>query len=80
MTVINAVGKRISGLLVEKNLTQYAVCKKATVDLSTVYNILNGRQRVVSLNILLLLCHGLDITIQEFLDDPLFEKENLEID
>jgi len=80
MKVIEAVGKRIQNLLSEKNITQYAVCKKATVDLSTIYNILNGRQKVVSFNVLLLLCEGLDITIQEFLNHPLFSKENLEID
>jgi len=80
MKVIQAIGQRIQGLLREKGLSQYAVCKKATVDLSTIYNILNGRQKVISFNILLLLCDGLDVTIQEFLNSPLFDKENLEID
>jgi len=78
--VIDAVAARIKFYLDEKKLTQYAVCKKATVDLSTIYNILNGRQRVVSFNVLLLLCEGLGVTVQEFLDSPLFHKENLEID
>jgi len=80
MKIIEAVGKRIQNLLTEKNLSQYAVCKKATVDLSTIYNILHGRQNVVSFNILLLLCEGLVVTIQEFLNDPLFDKANLDID
>lgn len=79
MLVINAIGKRIQEILTEKNLSHYAVCKKATVDLSTIYNILNGRQKVISFNILLLLCEGLDITIQEFLNHPLFNKDNLDI-
>ena len=79
MKVIYAIGERIQKIMTEKNLSQYAVCKKGTVDKSTIYNILNGRQRVVSFNILLLLCEGLGITIQEFLDDPLFDKSNLDI-
>lgn len=29
---------------------------------------------------LLLICEGLGITIQEFLNDPLFDRENLDID
>jgi len=80
MIVIEAIAERIKNLMAEKNLSQYAICKKATVDKSTVYNILNGRQKVISFNILLLLCEGLGITIQEFLNDPLFDKSNLEID
>ena len=80
MKVIEAVGKRIQKFLIQKNLTPYAVCKKATVDLSTIYNIINNRQKVISFNILLLLCEGLGVTIQEFLDDPLFEKSNLDVD
>ena len=80
MKTIDAVGKRIQELLKEKDISQYAVCKKATVDLSTIYNILNSRQKVISFNILLLLCEGLGVTIQEFLNSPLFSKENLEID
>ena len=80
MIVIEAVSKRIQTLMTEKNLTPYSVCKKATVDLSTIYNITNGRQKTISFNVLLLLCEGLGVTIQEFLNDPLFEKSILDID
>ena len=80
MTVIEAIGKRIQQIQVEKKLSNYAVCKKATVDLSTLYNIFNNRQKVISFNVLLLLCEGLDVTIQEFLNSPLFDKNNLDID
>jgi len=80
VTVIDAIGKRIREIMGEKNLSNYAVCKRATVDLSTLYNIFNKRQKVISFNVLLLLCDGLDITIQEFLDSPLFGKDVLEID
>ena len=80
MTSIEAIGKRIQEVQMQKNISNYAVCKKATVDLSTLYNIFNNRQKAISFNVLLLLCDGLDITIQEFLDSPLFKKDNLEID
>jgi hypothetical protein len=76
MTVIEVVAKRIQGLLAEKQLSQCA----ATVNLSTLYNNFNGRQKVISFNILLLPCNGLGITIQEFLDDRLFAPNNLDID
>jgi transcriptional regulator with XRE-family HTH domain len=79
MTIIEAVAKRISDILDEKKLTAYYVCKKATVDLSTYYNLRNNRQKVISFNILILLCDGMNVTIQEFLDDPLFDRENLDL-
>ena len=80
MKVIEAIAHRIKNILGDKNLSQYAVCKKATVHDSTIYNIYNGNQKHLSINVLLLLCEGMDISITEFFDDPLFSKENLDID
>jgi DNA-binding Xre family transcriptional regulator len=80
MTVIEAIAKRIHEIQGEKNLTNYAVCKKATVDLTTIHNIFNNRQKVISFNILLLLCDGLGVSIQEFLSSPLFNRGNFDID
>ena len=78
MKVIEAIGQRIQKIIKDKGLSQYAVCKKATVHDSTLYNIFNGNQKHLSVNVLLLLCEGMDISIVEFFDDPLFK--NLDID
>ena len=80
MKVIEAIAKRLSGLLEEKKLSQYALCKKIAIDPSNLYNIMYGRCKTITADKLFLLAEGLDMTVQEFLDHSLFAKENLEID
>jgi transcriptional regulator with XRE-family HTH domain len=78
--VIEAIAKRIQNILSKKKLSQYAVCKKATLHDSTIYNIYHGNQKHLSVNVLLLLCEGMDVSIVEFFSDPLFAEGNLDID
>lgn len=80
MRVIDAVAIRVSRLLTERNMTQYALCKKIAIDPSNLYNIMYKRCNTITADKLFLLADGFDMTVQEFLDDPLFNKENLEID
>ena len=80
MKAIEAIAKRLDNLLKEKNLTQYALCKRIAIDPSNIYNIMYFRCKTITVDKLFLLSEGLDMTVQEFLDDPLFTKENLEID
>ena len=80
MRVAEAVAKRLTALLKEKNLTQYALCKRIAIDPSNIYNIMYGRCKTVTVDKLFLLAEGLEMTVQEFLNDPIFAKENLEID
>jgi len=78
--MITAIAKRLTELLEQKGLTQYALCKKIAIDPSNIYNIMYGRCKTITLDKLFLLAEGLGITVLDFLDDPLFERENLEID
>jgi len=80
MKVIKAVAKRIQEIMIEKGITQYALCKKIAVSESSLYNICYNRQKDIPFGKLLLICDGLDISIHEFLNSPLFNKGNLEID
>ena len=80
MKIISAIAKRLTSLLEAKNLTQYALCKRIAIDPSNIYNIMYERCNTITVNKLFLLAEGLDMTVQEFLDDPLFAKENLEVD
>ena len=80
MKVINAVAKRLQELMIEKSMTQYALCKKIAVSESSLYNICYGRQKDIPFGKLLLICDGLDISIHDFLNSPLFDKDKIEID
>ena len=79
MTTTEAVSIRLTKLLAEKKLSQYALAKKATIDPSNIYNIMYGRCKTVTLDMLILICEGLDITVQEFLNDPIFDRNNFDI-
>ena len=80
MKTTEAIAKRLIFLLKERKLTQYALCKKIAIDPTNIYNIMYGRCKTITVDKLFLLAEGLDMTVLEFLNDPLFAKENLEID
>ena len=76
-----AVALRISNLMVKNKIpSQYAVCKRACITESTLRNIINEVHESVNVITLIRICDGLGVTIQEFFDDDLFDREKLEID
>ena len=42
--------------------------------------IMNGRNKTVTLSTIIMLAKGFDISLTEFLDDELFDPENLDIE
>ena len=80
MKTQRAVALRISNLLVKNNLTHYALCKKTTIPEETLRSIIGERYKTVKLDTIIQVCDGFDITIQEFFDDDLFKRDNLDID
>ena len=79
MNIVEAVALRLSDLLKEKDISQYALSKKVAIDPSNLYNIFYKRCKTITVDKLFLLADGLDMTVQEFLNHPLFEKENIDI-
>lgn len=77
MTVVQAVAKRINQLLEEKNMTPFALAKKAALDCSSIYNILNNNVKSIQILTLFQITDGFDMTIEEFLNSPIFDRENL---
>ena len=80
MQIQKAVALRLINLLSEKDMTRYSLCKKIAMSESTLYNIINEKCKSVNLSTLFLIAQGLDITVQEFLDSPLFSKDNIDIE
>lgn len=80
MTTQKAVALRISNLLVKNNMSQYALCKKIAMPEETLRSIINERYKTVKLDTIIQVCDGFNISIQEFFDDPLFKRENLDVD
>jgi len=71
MTIGEAVRKRILDLCREKNLTINKLSTICSVTQSTINNIVSGRNNA-TVSTLKKLCDGLEITIQEFFDSPVF--------
>ncbi len=78
-SVNRAVALRISQLLKEKNMTQYRLAMKSGLTHSTLKNIIHETVKDNLLSTVILIATGLDMTVSEFLDSPLFLEENLNI-
>lgn len=78
MQLNEAVSKRLTELLQINQLTPYQLYMKSGVPKSTIGNILNCTYPSMKLRIIHELCQGLDISITEFFQSPLFREDNLE--
>ena len=78
MKLNQAVSKRLSELLDERNMIQYQLYMKSGVPKSTIGNIINCSYDSVKLRVIHELCQGLSIDLPSFFASPLFQEENLE--
>ena len=79
MKLNQAVSKRLSELLDERNMIQYQLYMKSGVPKSTIGNIINCSYDSVKLRVIHELCQGLSIDLPSFFASPLFQEENLEL-
>lgn len=80
MTVNNAVAKRVSKLLQEKNMSQYRLEQESGIQHGSMQCIMNGRNKTVTLSTVMMLAKGFQMSLVEFLDDEIFSSEDLEIE
>ena len=80
MTVCDAVAKRISALLKDKNMTQYRLEINSGIQHGSMQCIMNGRNKTVTLSTVLMLAKGFEMRLTEFLDDEIFQIENLDLE
>lgn len=80
MTVNDAVAKRISKLLKEKGISQYRLEQDSGIQHGSMQCIMNGRNKTVTLSTVIMLANGFGISLTQFLDDEIFNSENLEIE
>ena len=80
MTVNDAVAKRISDLLNEKNMSQYRLEQESGIQHGSMQCIMNGRNKTVTLSTLIMISRGFGITVVEFLNDDIFNSEELEVE
>jgi len=77
MKTNQAVVKRIKHLLKEKGITQYRLALNSGVSHATLNNIMQETVKDNLLSTIIQIAGGFDMTVSEFLDDPIFLEENL---
>lgn len=79
MTVKEAVVARFMGILKERNMRPNELANLSGITPSTVYSMLDSRRKELSINVIKKLCDGLDMTLGEFFNAPIFDKLEQEI-
>ena len=79
MKLSTAVAERISNILAERQMSQYRLEKIIAMPHNTLKTLMSGRNKSVNLRTVMQIVKGLDMTVAEFFNDPLFESEDLEI-
>ena len=74
MLLSEAIRKRIENLLKENNMNQWKLYKSSGVPSSTLSYFMSGKRELINLKTLIHICEGLNITIREFFDDPIFDN------
>lgn len=77
MQLNEAISKRLAELCKQRGLSQYALSMKCGVPQSTLSTVMKCTFPSVKIRIIYEVCDGLEITLKEFFDSPLFDRENL---
>ena len=78
MKVSDAVAKRVSDLLKEREMTLYRLETLSGIQHSHMQWIMGRRGHTVTLTTVIMLAKGFDMSLTEFLDDELFDPKNLD--
>ena len=79
MRTKEAVAQRILELCSERNLAVNALANISGVSPSTIYSMLNQKSQKPGVVSIKKICDGLEITVREFFDSPLFDETEQEI-
>lgn len=79
MRTKEAVAQRIIELCSERNIAVNALANISGVSPSTIYSMLNQKSQNPGVVSIKKICDGLEITVREFFDSPLFDETEQEI-
>lgn len=80
MTICQAVAKRTNQLLIERKMSQYRLEQNSGIQHGTMNSIMSAKNKGIELNTVMMIARGFNMTIIEFLDNPIFSSESLEIE
>lgn len=73
MKLVEAVGRRLGGILKTKGLTQYEVAQSGGIPRSTISVIVGVKRKSVKLDTIYQICAALGISLKTFFDDSIFD-------
>lgn len=79
MNAKHAVAQRIMELCKSRSITVNTLANDAGVPPTTIYSMLNAKSRNPSIVTIKQVCDGLDISLREFFDSPIFDDLEQEI-
>lgn len=79
MNISSAVALRVSNILSERNKSFYRLEKDADIPHNTMKTLMRETNKSVNLRTVIQIAKGLNMTLSEFFNDPIFESEELEI-
>ena len=79
MSVKEAVVERFRELMEQRHMRPNELANLSGITPSTVYSMLDVRRKEVSINVIKKLCDGLEITLGDFFNVPLFNELEQEI-
>lgn len=80
MTTQKAVAIKINRLLQQEKISRYALCKRIAMSEATLRAILNEKYKTIKLDTIILICDAFNMTFQDFFNDDLFKRDNLDIE
>ena len=80
MKLQRAVALRISDLLIKNNMSKYRLCQNIVMPQQTLKNIIDERNQDIKLSTIAKIADGFDMSIEQFFQDSLFDRKNLDID
>ncbi len=79
MTTKEAVAQRIINLCNDRNIAINALANLSGISPSTIYSMLNQKSLNPGVVSIKKICDGLEISVREFFDDPIFDSTEQEI-
>ena len=78
MEMSKAVALRITNLLIEKKMTLYKLEQESGIWHGTMSYIMSGKNKTVTLTNTFKLAKGFNMSVLQFLNDPLFNEVDLD--
>lgn len=79
-TINDVVVERLCKFMGERNLTQYKLSQLSGIPFPTIKSIMQRRTKGITLKTIIMISDGLSIKPSEFIDDPSFLADNLNLD